>query len=121
MRFGRRNGSELAERTGVTRTAASVLELDRQGVYDDAIAVVWSAPTAALALTDCIEDGTRPAAVVATPVGFIKVAESRKRVREIAHEHGVPNDREHRPPWRQRARRRPNERTRPRRERHKRR
>jgi precorrin-8X/cobalt-precorrin-8 methylmutase len=67
-----------------------VLELDRQGVYDDAIAVVGNAPTAALALADCIEDGTRPAVVVATPVGFVKAAESRKRVREVAEEYGVP-------------------------------
>ena len=84
------NGAELAEQTGMTRTAASVLELDKQGVYDDAIAVVGNAPTAALALADCIEDGTRPAVVVATPVGFVKAAESRTRVRAVATEHGVP-------------------------------
>ncbi|MFC7143032.1 precorrin-8X methylmutase [Halosimplex aquaticum] len=84
------NGSELAERTGMTRTAASVLELDREGVYDDAVAVVGNAPTAALALADCIEDGTRPAVVVATPVGFVKAAESRQRLREVAASHGVP-------------------------------
>ncbi|MBX0297322.1 precorrin-8X methylmutase [Haloarcula nitratireducens] len=84
------NGSELAERTGMTRTAASVLELDRRGVYDDAVAVVGNAPTAALALADCVEDGTRPAVVVATPVGFVKAAKSRQRVREVAREYGVP-------------------------------
>ncbi|WP_435181014.1 precorrin-8X methylmutase [Halorussus sp. AFM4] len=84
------NGADLAERTGMTRTAASVLELDREGVYDGAVAVVGNAPTAALALADCIEDGTRPAVVVATPVGFVKAAESRERLREVAREHGVP-------------------------------
>ena len=84
------NGSELAKRTGMTRTAASVLELDREGVYDDAVAVVGNAPTAALALADCIEDGTRPDVVVATPVGFVKAAESRERLREVAAAHGVP-------------------------------
>jgi precorrin-8X/cobalt-precorrin-8 methylmutase len=83
-------GAELAAETGMTRTAASVLELDREGVYDGAIAVVGNAPTAALALADCIEDGTRPAVVVATPVGFVKAAESRERVREVATEYGVP-------------------------------
>jgi precorrin-8X/cobalt-precorrin-8 methylmutase len=51
---------------------------------------VGNAPTAALALADCIEDGTRPAVVVATPVGFVKAAESRKRVREVAAEVEVP-------------------------------
>lgn len=84
------NGTALARETGMTRTAASVLELDREGVYDDAIAVVGNAPTAALALADCIEAGTRPAVVVATPVGFVKAAESRERVREVAGELGVP-------------------------------
>ncbi len=84
------NGAELAAETGMTRTAASVLELDKEGVYDGAIAVVGNAPTAALALADCIEDGTRPAAVVATPVGFVKAAESRERLRTVADEHGVP-------------------------------
>jgi precorrin-8X/cobalt-precorrin-8 methylmutase len=84
------NGAELAKETGMTRTAASVLELDKQGVYDNAIAVVGNAPTAALALSDCIEQGTRPAVVVATPVGFVKAAESRERIREVARECGVP-------------------------------
>ena len=84
------NGADLAAETGMTRTAASVLELDRRGVYDGAIAVVGNAPTAALALADCIEQGTRPAVVVATPVGFVKAAESRQRVREACDEYGVP-------------------------------
>jgi precorrin-8X/cobalt-precorrin-8 methylmutase len=84
------NGAELAAETGMTRTAASVLELDSEDAYDDSIAVVGNAPTAALALADCIEDGTRPAAVVATPVGFVKAAESRKRIREVSRETGVP-------------------------------
>jgi len=84
------NGTELAAETGMTRTAASVLELDREGVYDGSIAVVGNAPTAALALADCIEDGTRPAVVVATPVGFVKAAESRERLRSVAADHGVP-------------------------------
>lgn len=84
------NGTELAERTGMTRTAASVLELDRQGDYEGAIAVVGNAPTAALALADCIEDGTRPAVVIATPVGFVKAETSRRQLRTVAAEHDVP-------------------------------
>jgi precorrin-8X/cobalt-precorrin-8 methylmutase len=84
------NGAELAAETGMTRTAASVLELDKEGVYDGAIATVGNAPTAALALADCIAQGTCPAAVVATPVGFVKAAKSRKRLREVCEEYGVP-------------------------------
>ena len=74
----------------MTRTAASVLELDREGVYDGAIATIGNAPTAALSLADCIEQGTRPAVVVATPVGFVKAAESRERIRDVCAECGVP-------------------------------
>ncbi|MXV61015.1 precorrin isomerase [Natronorubrum sp. JWXQ-INN-674] len=84
------NGAELAKETGMTRTAASVLELDKQGVYDGAIATIGNAPTAAFALADCIENGTRPAAIVATPVGFVKAEESRKRIREVSEAYNVP-------------------------------
>jgi len=84
------NGAELAAETGMTRTAASMLELDKQGVFEDAIVTVGNAPTAAFALADCIAEGTRPACVVATPVGFVKAAESRERLREVAAEYGVP-------------------------------
>lgn len=84
------HGAELAAETGMTRTAASVLELDRQGVYEGAIAVVGNAPTAALTLADCIEEGTRPTAVVATPVGFVKAEQSRERIRAVADEYEVP-------------------------------
>ncbi len=84
------NGAELAKKTGMTRTAASVLELDKQGVYEGSIAVVGNAPTAAFALADCIENGTRPAAIVATPVGFVKAEESRERIREVSEAYDVP-------------------------------
>ncbi|SDR36100.1 precorrin-8X methylmutase [Natronobacterium texcoconense] len=84
------HGSELANETGMTRTAAGVLELDKEGVYDGSIATIGNAPTAAFALADCIENGTRPAVVVATPVGFVKAEESRQRIREISDEYGVP-------------------------------
>ncbi|RQG89255.1 precorrin isomerase [Natrarchaeobius halalkaliphilus] len=84
------NGSELAEETGMTRTAASVLELDKRGVYDGAIATIGNAPTAAFALADCIENGTRPEVVVATPVGFVKAEESRERIRDVSEAYDVP-------------------------------
>ncbi|WP_256393661.1 precorrin-8X methylmutase [Natronoarchaeum rubrum] len=84
------SGAELAKETGMTRTAASMLELDREGAFENAIVTVGNAPTAALALADCIEQGTRPAVVVATPVGFVKAEESRKRIREVCTERGVP-------------------------------
>ena len=84
------HGAELAKETGMTRTAAGVLELDKKGIYDDAIATVGNAPTAAFALADCIENGTRPAVIVATPVGFVKAEESRQRIREVSETYRVP-------------------------------
>ena len=84
------HGSELANETGMTRTAAGVLELDKRGVYDGAVATIGNAPTAAFALADCIENGTRPAVVVATPVGFVKAEESRQRIREVSEAYDVP-------------------------------
>ena len=84
------HGDDLAQREGRTRTEAGVIALDEEGVYDDAIAVIGNAPTAALTLADRIEAGTRPAVVVATPVGFIKAAESRARLRAVGQDHGVP-------------------------------
>jgi precorrin-8X/cobalt-precorrin-8 methylmutase len=84
------HGDDLADAEGLTRTEAGVIALDEQGVYDDAIAVIGNAPTAALTLADRIEAGTHPAVVVATPVGFIKAAESRARLREVGQAHGVP-------------------------------
>lgn len=83
-------GDDLAAEEGMTRTRAGVIALDERGVYDDAIAVIGNAPTAALTLADCIESGTRPAVVVATPVGFVKAAESRRRLRKVGTTHGVP-------------------------------
>ncbi|WP_254530101.1 precorrin-8X methylmutase [Natrinema gelatinilyticum] len=84
------HGTELAEETGLTRTAASMLELDTVDAFEDAIVTIGNAPTAALALADCIEQGTRPAVVVATPVGFVKAEESRGRIREVSEDYGVP-------------------------------
>ncbi|WP_255191052.1 precorrin-8X methylmutase [Natronobeatus ordinarius] len=84
------HGAELAKETGMTRTASGVFELDKEGVYDGSIATVGNAPTAAFALADCIENGTRPAVIVATPVGFVKAEESRQRIREVSEEYGVP-------------------------------
>lgn len=37
-----------------------------------------------------IEDGTRPAVVVATPVEFMKAAESRERLRTVGDSLGIP-------------------------------
>ncbi len=74
-------GGEIAGRTGVTRTSAGFLALEKE--LDGAIIVIGNAPSAALTVGGMIENGLRPALLVATPVGFVNAAESKERVRAL--------------------------------------
>jgi precorrin-8X/cobalt-precorrin-8 methylmutase len=78
-------GSEIAERTGATRTSAGFMALEKE--LPGAIIVIGNAPSAALTICDMIERGLKPALLVATPVGFVNAAESKERVRAL----GVPS------------------------------
>jgi precorrin-8X/cobalt-precorrin-8 methylmutase len=75
-------GSEIAERTGATRTSAGFMALEKE--LPGAIIVIGNAPSAALTVCDMIERGLKPALLVATPVGFVNAAESKERVRALA-------------------------------------
>jgi precorrin-8X/cobalt-precorrin-8 methylmutase len=74
-------GSDIAERTGATRTSAGFMALEKE--LDGAIIVIGNAPSAALAVCGMIERGLKPALVIATPVGFVNAAESKERVRSL--------------------------------------
>ena len=74
-------GSEIAKRTGATRTSAGFMALENE--LEGAIIVIGNAPSAALTVCDMIERGLRPALFVATPVGFVNAAESKERVRTL--------------------------------------
>lgn len=78
---------DLAKRLGITRSAAAV-ELWRDRLAG-AIVVIGNAPTALFHLLELIDAGApRPAAIVATPVGFVGAAESKA---ELTHDpRGVP-------------------------------
>jgi len=66
----------LAKRFGTTRSAAAV-ELWR-GRLQGAVVVIGNAPTALFHLLDLLDEGAaKPAAIVATPVGFVGAAESK--------------------------------------------
>jgi precorrin-8X/cobalt-precorrin-8 methylmutase len=68
--------SELAAEMGTTRTAAAV-ELWRPHL-DGAVVAIGNAPTALFHLLDLVAGGgSRPAAVVGAPVGFVGAAESK--------------------------------------------
>lgn len=74
-------GSEIAERTGATRTSAGFMALEKE--LPGAIIAIGNAPSAALTVCDMIECGLKPALLVATPVGFVNAAESKERVRTL--------------------------------------
>ncbi len=74
-------GDEIARRTGATRTSAGFMALEHE--LDGAIIVIGNAPSAAMTVCGMIEQGLRPALLVATPVGFVNAAESKERVRGL--------------------------------------
>ncbi len=74
-------GSDIAERTGATRTSAGFITLEKE--LPGAIIVIGNAPSAVLTVCGMIERGLRPALVIATPVGFVNAAESKERVRGL--------------------------------------
>jgi precorrin-8X/cobalt-precorrin-8 methylmutase len=78
---------DLAARLGTTRSAAAV-ELWRPRLAG-AVVVIGNAPTALFHLLDMLAQGAdRPAAVIATPVGFVGAAESKALLAEDSY--GVP-------------------------------
>lgn len=77
----------LAARLATTRSAAAV-ELWRERLAG-AVVVIGNAPTALFRLLDMLGHGAhRPAAIIATPVGFVGAAESKALLAN--GEHGVP-------------------------------
>ena len=74
-------GNDIAERTGVTRTSAGFMALEKE--LNGAIIVIGNAPSAALVVCDMIGRGLKPALLVATPVGFVNAAESKEKVRGL--------------------------------------
>ena len=55
-----------------------------------AILAIGNAPTALLRISEQIGDGLRPALVIAVPVGFVNVVESKEMVFAACEEAGVP-------------------------------
>ena len=68
-----------------TRTSAGFLSLKDK--LDGSIIVIGNAPSALLVVCDLIRQGSRPALVIGTPVGFVNAAESKEMLRTI----GIPS------------------------------
>lgn len=78
-----------AKQEGTTRAVASMrraAEICPNGIF-----AVGNAPTALLALCDLMEQHVlRPALVIAVPVGFVNVVESKEKIFSACRAHNVP-------------------------------
>lgn len=80
--------AEIAKARDCTRAVAS---MDFAAAHlPEAIYAVGNAPTALFSLAEHLEDGLRPALIVAVPVGFVNVVESKERIFELCTRLGVP-------------------------------
>ena len=72
--------------------AAVAAEADRRATQEHpgAVVAVGNAPTALVRLTELMQQGARPALVVAVPVGFVNVVESKQQIFAACQALGVP-------------------------------
>ena len=80
--------AEAAAAAGTTRAVAAMHKAARE--YPGAVLAVGKAPTALLTIAEEIEAGLRPALVIAVPVGFVNVVESKQRLFAACTRYGVP-------------------------------
>jgi precorrin-8X/cobalt-precorrin-8 methylmutase len=74
----------LAETAKITRTAAAMRIAAEDGM-DNNIVIIGNSPTAALTIVDIINQKlANPALIIATPVGFVKAAESKDAVSKLS-------------------------------------
>ena len=75
---------QLADEKGITRSQACMqLAADE---YPDALYVVGNAPTALFEICDLVRKGKlHPAGIIAAPVGFVHVCESKHAVKTLTH------------------------------------
>jgi precorrin-8X/cobalt-precorrin-8 methylmutase len=74
---------KLAKAESLTRSAAAVRLAVKDGL-DGAIVLIGNAPTAAFELADAVTKGlTKPALIVAVPVGYVGAAESKEAVSKL--------------------------------------
>ncbi len=79
---------QMAKEQGTTRASAA-MELARQR-WPGAILAVGNAPTALFKIEEQLRQGLRPALVIAVPVGFVNVVESKKRIWETCQALQIP-------------------------------
>ena len=80
--------ARAAKENGTTRAVVAMEKMARE--QPGAILAVGNAPTALLELARLMEGGLRPALVIAAPVGFVNVVESKERIWQVCLAHQVP-------------------------------
>lgn len=77
-----------AKEQGTTRASASMVKAAQE--CPGAIIAVGNAPTALFELGRLMEESLRPALVIAVPVGFVNVVESKEYIVSLCQNHQVP-------------------------------
>lgn len=77
-----------AKKEGETRAAASMKYGSR--LHPDAVFASGNAPTALITLSQLIREGLHPSMIIAVPVGFVNVEESKKEIVEVCREKDIP-------------------------------
>jgi len=80
--------AETAQSRGTTRAVAAMRYAAER--FPGAVLAVGNAPTALLELAERMEAGLRPALVIAVPVGFVNVVESKERIWEVCERYHIP-------------------------------
>lgn len=78
----------LAKRNNCTRAVAAMDYAAEH--FPDAIRAIGNAPTALFRLSEQLAAGLRPALIIAVPVGFVNVVESKERIVRVCRETGIP-------------------------------
>lgn len=79
---------QKARQEKTTRAVASMsLGAER---HPHAVFAIGNAPTALLRLTELMEEGLRPSMIIAVPVGFVNVVESKEKLFDCCMRHHVP-------------------------------
>ena len=81
----------IAERANAQETTRAAAAMDWAAEHNPgAVFAVGNAPTALLRIAEQIREGLRPALVIAVPVGFVNVVESKELIFAACEEADVP-------------------------------
>lgn len=83
---------QVAQRAKELGTTRAVVSMDWGAEqFPEAVYAIGNAPTALLRMEELIRAGRmRPALIIAVPVGFVNVVESKQRIFALAQEQGIP-------------------------------